>query len=217
MCEPANYLDETPGHGTRAHYRKGCRCRGCRAANARYENKRRMSGSSLVGSESVKDHLSWLTSSGMSTRSVARAAGVSTALVYRLLGSPSRRPATRVKLTTAQAILGVTPQDRRGSDLVDATGARRRLRALSCLGWSTRALSQELGWVEWQTRELLASDRARVQARKDKKVREVYARLHRLPGPDTRSARSAWRKGWVEPVRWRGVNIDDPKEIPIQC
>ena len=41
MCEPCEMPFLAPAHGSRARYRKGCRCEQCRSANATYSRARR--------------------------------------------------------------------------------------------------------------------------------------------------------------------------------
>jgi hypothetical protein len=96
-----------------------------------------------------------------------------------------------------------------GPLLVDATGTRRRLQALAAIGWPPRALAERLGI---QPDNILRRHRVRVGTAR--LVAAVYDQLSMTPGPDTRSAAAARRRGWAPPLAWDDDSIDDPAARP---
>lgn len=104
---------------------------------------------------------------------------------------------------------------------VDATGTRRRLQALACLGWSARMIADRFGMAEvtvatWGRAE-------RVSSRTAAKVARWYDELSmRIPEPVTFAERiavgatrgKAAARGWVPPLAWDDEVIDDPSAEP---
>jgi hypothetical protein len=106
-----------------------------------------------------------------------------------------------------------------GDRSVDATGTRRRVQALSVLGWSTTQIAERIGMVQnqlWMTTQqdvVYKSTAARVA--------EIYEALSMTVPPATttgerisvsRTRSHALRAGWAPPLAWN--NIDDPNEMP---
>lgn len=112
-------------------------------------------------------------------------------------------------------------RNRNKAALVDATGTRRRLRALVAMGWSLNAIADREGcsWSRirnWRDAEL-------VQVSTVQSVRRVYDDMSmRVPQPRTKSERAAVtyakryaaRNGWVPPLAWDDETIDDPDAVP---
>lgn len=97
---------------------------------------------------------------------------------------------------------------------MDATGTRRRLRALVALGWGPGALAGPVG-LHRNTLEHIAAGRWRqVAPATARVVAQVYERLSMAVGPQPYAARLARRRGWVPPLMWEGVDIDDPAVAP---
>lgn len=98
---------------------------------------------------------------------------------------------------------------------VDATGTRRRVQALACLGWSAAELSRSLG----RNRSYLAKaiDRDRVHPTTAAAVEALYDRLSMTwctTPTAARTAATARAAGWVPPLAWDEGAIDDPTATP---
>lgn len=100
----------------------------------------------------------------------------------------------------------------RGPLLVDGTGTRRRMRALTAIGWPRRLLAEHIGTAVSYTGALAFVDR--VQASTARRVAEVYDELSMTLGPSVRSVNSARGKGWLPPLAWDDETIDDPEYVP---
>lgn len=109
-------------------------------------------------------------------------------------------------------------QKRRGRDLlVNATGTRRRIRALQRLGWSQQALADQLGMsAPWITHLMRVQ---RVKPATAERVSELYERLCMTLPPArtpmerasaTKARRYAEKAGWPSPLAWD--DIDNPNE-----
>lgn len=97
---------------------------------------------------------------------------------------------------------------------IDATGTRRRLQALSAIGWRWADLAAHLGGT-WQTvQDMAIGGRPTVMVTTADRVRVLYARLSATPGPSEVSRRRAAEKGWAPPAAWDDDLIDDPTASP---
>lgn len=137
-------------HGTRRCYVSNrCRRPECREANRVYmaaRNRRIAYGhptSEFVDATPVREHVRALQAAGMGYARVARAAGVSSSTLGRVLGYEGR-PTMRIKAASAARVLAVELDIAPGG-CVDATGTVRRLRGLAALGWSQRRLAGRAG------------------------------------------------------------------------
>lgn len=137
-------------HGTYVKYTiDRCRCEPCRYAavvESHDLEQRHRRGDVLVDAEPVRDHVASLQARGMGWKRVARAAGVSTGSMWKLLyGVPSegRPPCRHVRPATAEAILAVEPQLADGAR-VEADVTKAQLRRLRERGWTWRALGERL-------------------------------------------------------------------------
>ena len=91
---------------------------------------------------------------------------------------------------------------------VPGLGTRRRVQALSAIGWSLQEVA-DLAGVSKQA--LAGSLRAhRVTARVARTIRGIYLELESTPGPSERTRRHAATKGWPPPAAWD--DVDDPRE-----
>lgn len=102
-----------------------------------------------------------------------------------------------------------------GPARIDATGTRRRLQALSVLGWSMRALSEQCSVSRLTLVELLSGKTTSVFRRTAAAVATTFDELWNVPatGPQAAQTRSrALAKGWAPPMAWD--EIDDPRDVP---
>lgn len=220
-------------HGTRVCYvLDKCRCEPCTLANRAAANARRREIAygipAYVDAQPARDHVRALQAAGLGWKRVAHMAGLNTSVVWALIyGKPDRgmQPSQRIRPKTAAAILAVpmpTVHDLGKTVSVDATGTRRRLHALMCLGWSIQRLAEEHAvdrqaldnaltavWVHAQTavtvREMYA----------DKSMRPAPAATWHQKGSVTRARNRAAREGWVPPLGWDDLDLDDPAAQPV--
>lgn len=100
---------------------------------------------------------------------------------------------------------------------IDGTGSRRRLQALSAIGWSQPELARRLGITQGPLWRLMQPGR-RVHRGTAARIAALYDRLWNQPPPAgqsaTRSRRDAKAKGWAPPLAWDDDTIDDPAAEP---
>jgi len=104
------------------------------------------------------------------------------------------------------------PEQRRS--FVPAIGTQRRLRALARIGWTTSAIADRAGmsparvgaWQSGRHRQISRASAARIA--------EVYEKLSGTPGPSRRVREYAARHGWVAPLMWEDLDIDNPEVQP---
>ncbi len=134
-------------HGTRAAYRRGCRCVACRAANAAYRAARAQADAvtatvPTVPASPARDHLNLLRRAGWGTRSVARACGVARSQLCLIATGRARH----ITADTAAAILGL-PADRGGAPKrrVASGYAWRLVARLEAEGFTRAEIARRLG------------------------------------------------------------------------
>lgn len=91
---------------------------------------------------------------------------------------------------------------------VDATGTRRRLQALSAIGWPWPEINVRLGYKATTQRvsHMLRSERVHIDTHR--KVKALYEELCMTPGPSSISRGRAIRKGWAPPLAWDDIDHD---------
>ncbi len=229
---PCRHLRAQHQHGTHlAHDKDGCRCPECVAAARRHGKQqayRTATGtSSYVPADRARSHVRALPDA-LTVGQIERRSGVNRTAIRVLIGDfPGRPPVRRITRTTEAALLAVTAQ-RVGDEsdgLVDATGTRRRLRALVALGWPLKHLQLRLGFstrTVWLLAGSTASDEAAlVNVRTRDAVRRLYDDLSlTIPAPGratTRARNIAGARGWPPPLAWDDDLIDDPAATPADC
>ena len=215
-------------HGTRnAYVVDRCRCRPCRDAANAYERRRAKDRAygrqAYVDAQPAREHVERLQAEGMGWKRIARAAGIETSVVWKLLyGDPARgqAPTKRVRPATAEKLLAVTLDLAPGAK-VDSTGTTRRLQALVAMGWSQSELARRLGMLASNLGPIVHGRRGVTQATADA-VRALYDELWSTPAPPsgrhgavpTKTRNYAARMGWVSPLAWDDDTIDDPDATP---
>lgn len=100
----------------------------------------------------------------------------------------------------------------------DATGPRRRLRALMSIGWPAGFLAHEMSVAPATVRKIMTGDAERVTQLTFKRVVAVYDRYSMRPAPsDSRFEQArllARDNGWVSPLAWDDDVIDDVDAKP---
>ena len=173
----------------------------------------------------VREHVRRLRRAGASYRAVARAAGVSPMTVCRLgRGDPARGRATRIHASHARRLLAVTPGAlQQASARRDATGARRRLRALTAMGHPAVSLARRLHVPPSAVRAVIGGQAATVTVAMHVAVCELYDQIwdlrpfERTPAERRAAAAArtrAARHGWPPPMGLDDDRIDDPGYQP---
>lgn len=215
-----------PEHGTIARYKHHrCRCNPCAEANRAYQrNYRRQKAygrwQPLTDAEPARQHLRTLMAAGISYYRVAEMIDTDYAnLTGILYPKGDRQPRKKIRTETATLILAISPTTEVAHQRVDGTGTRRRLQALSAMGWPQTYLARLLGRSGGTLYQLLTADH--VYATTAEAVTRLYSKLH-TAAPEThgvpaisatRTRASSRRKGWYGPLAWDG-NIDDPAAEP---
>lgn len=173
----------TREHGTRAKYvAESCRCEPCKEANRSYarEQQRRQRrvaygieqpDTKWVDPTEARDHLNWLRSQGLGTRTLMTITGLGrTALVEISRGIPKR-----IARDTANKILAASTIYRPRSALVDATPTWRLINDLIYLGFTKTRIAHELGGQS----HALQLRRDRITHQSATKVKAIYELLLR--------------------------------------
>lgn len=155
---------------------------------------------------------------GFSQHAFGALAGVSQRVIWSIQNGRQERSQREI----VAAILNATPQTLIAATLpasrVPAVGARRRLQALACIGWSYRALDHELQSARTATNLMTPSlHNATVTRALHDRVSQVYDRLWATPSTAERSRRTmkyADRNGYAPPMAWDDDTIDDPDAVP---
>lgn len=166
----------------------------------------------------VRQHIRDLMAAGTGWRAVADLAEVSRATVHRIL---YRSPAV-IDTETADRILAVTvdakPAARSQDTKTDATGTRRRIRALHHDGNSTDRIGNAIGVPPQTVRAWLRS--ARIDSRDAEAVRDLFERWSGTPAEENgafpqeaeRARMLARRRRWAKAGAWCD-DIDDPHAV----
>ncbi|WP_405769210.1 hypothetical protein OG539_32620 [Actinacidiphila glaucinigra] len=214
----------TPDHGTASRYRGDprpkkswapCRCEPCRAAYRRRHKavvlRKARGGEGRHPLEPVAAHIEKLIDSGWTVGGIEAAARVDRRGICNMRTGRQKT----VQYATAARILALQPGGQ--PYLTDATGTRRRLRALATIGYSvTWTASQaglsargcqyicngEWGQVTWATRQAIAA---------------VYDQHAGTPGPSNWTRAYAAKRDWRDPQFWEDWGrIDDPTYDPAE-
>ena len=220
-------------HGTRACYLRGCRRKPCMAAHYAYLVRRqgaiiRGQWEPFTDAEPIRQHVAALTAAGLTEANLASEARISRGQMQHLMhGSDGSPPARRMRREAAAKILAVRPLALAapGAGELDATGTRRRIRALIACGWPQGWLAAELGIKPPNISAMLrgARGQARGRASTAAAVRDLYDRLWNTEPPQStprqraavrQALRIAAERGWPRPGGWDDDEIDNPAAAP---
>lgn len=212
-------------HGTRAAYVKDrCRCSDCTAANtaaSRTATRARIYGrwQPYVDAGPVREHIAALRAAGIGVERIAQLAGLSASHIRELAqrGHDDTPGTQRVRPATAKSVLsiGLIDASRAPCSRVDATGTRRRLQALTAIGWSVELLGAQLGRRPNSLSRSMTGNS--VTARTAHAVATLYERLCNTTPPrmtsEQRAAAHAARahaaaRGWLPPLAWDDIDTD---------
>lgn len=215
---------DDPRHGTNAGHNAGCRCDRCNKAKTDYNRNRYRQTAygrwePFVDAEPVRAHLKTLSAAGLGWQRAANLAGVTRGMVESLMYD--KPPVQRCRKANADAILAVQPTL---DVLADRTpipdvGTTRRLRALVAIGWPMLALGQRLPCSTEHARKVIRYGTDTVTAGLARATRDLYDELSMTPAPDEwvnrRAKRMAEGLGWVPPLLWDDVDLDDAGAQPL--
>lgn len=155
-------------------------------------------------------HIARLRALGWSDYAIADAAGISFGCVY-FIRTTDRSTARAATLSRILSVPVAPGGDRLG---VDSTGTRRRVSALSFMGYPRTLVSVECGFKA----DLLATIvyRPHVSAAVAAAVKRFYDAHSNIPGPSSMASAKAKSFGAQPPMAWEFADIDDPKAKPFQ-
>lgn len=178
--------------------------------------------SRYIDAEPTRQHILMLLAADITIHRISQRAGMTHWDIEQFVrGDKTRGRQRRISPSRAARILAidlavVTPS------LVDATGTRRRIEALTAAGWPMERLAEHFALSAHYVAEMRKLDKVRdVSAQA---VAEAYDRLENqqperhgiLPPIAKRARRMAARRGWVPPKYWAKFPgaIDDPHFTP---
>lgn len=195
-----------------------CRCDDCREAARIYRKRTKFAAanrrSNRVPCDRAANHVRQLLANGWSINQIGVTAGIASTTIVHML---ARGQYTLRR--TERALLAIPADSRPASGYVDPTGTRRRVHALTALGWPQAWIARRLGIEESSLRQTMAA--GMVQSTTAEAVAALYEQMWaELPPTRTLTQRRfvatarnlAARNGWAPPLAWN--NIDDPREKP---
>lgn len=216
-------------HGTYLAFSKDrCRCEACVKAHRREAKaiaiRAALGTSSYVDATRAREHVTRLREV-MTVAQIERRSGVNRRAISCLLGTaPSQPQSKRIMRATEIALLSVTAPGAPVIDddhgMVPSTGTRRRIRALTAMGWSMRSIARMCGVSDAAIRRIAMtkpSELTHVRATTAALVKDLYDSLWDKPS-DERLANHirelARRRRWAPPLAWDDDTIEDPEARP---
>lgn len=208
-------------HGTRKGYRQGCREECCSSVESAYqaayytEHKAVIGRPGLVPADRVVRRLRELLADGWILHRLADVLGVHRETLKAILARAEQGP-TRCRYDTARRVLTARIPSRRTT-----VGTTRRVRALTCLGWTATAIARQAGVDVETVKALLRGETTNAKRVVRDAIAEVYDALS-MRHPHTTGRRAsataarnrAARAGWAPPLAWDDETIDDPSATP---
>lgn len=174
-----------------------------------YELRRGRGYPTTVPIERVQAHIEHLNSLGITNQMIAHAAGFGVQTINHI----QRRNTTHTRIDHALKILAVTHHPHPNQLTVPAIGARRRVRALTAIGWSTTELARRLGQGgRCVLNNAIAKDTLTYELWD--RIRRLYDELSGTPGGSARSLYIAKRNHYMPPLAWWDRDIDHPHTQP---
>jgi hypothetical protein len=196
-----------------------CPCDDCLTENRTYNNQvRRLQTygkwQPLVDAGPAREHIRTLRDQ-YSIERIAELANLGYATVNSIIHPINGKLRSRIRTTTADAILAVKPDPDlvRGGRPINSLGTRRRIEALAAVGWSLAEQSRQLGRDRHFADTIL--DQQQVTANTAREIRHLYDRLSDQPRLDADGRRIRWhasRLRWAPPAAWD--DIDNPADTP---
>lgn len=226
--KPCNHPMVKHIHGTyRAYLADKCRCWPCHASYCAYSRAKyriwRETGPLLVDIARVRAHVEKLRALGWSHATICRIADVPNGVV-QAISYGDRKAVVRAteKKLMALPLMPPTHEQQPLFGDVPSVGARRRVEALVCLGWSLNKIAQHAGLCK-RTLSEMSRRRDSCTAATYKAIVATYEALWNTQPPmETKSDRIAavkarnWaeRNRWAPPMAWDDDQIDNPDAVP---
>lgn len=99
------------------------------------------------------------------------------------------------------------------TEMVPAIGSRRRLQALTAIGYTYADLATMLGF-DAKSVAAESKRRERIPAVNADRVASLYESLKGTVGPSNRARAGARRHNMFPPSAWEGLDMDDPDAVP---
>jgi hypothetical protein len=157
----------------------------------------------------ARAHVESLRELGWTWVQIAEAAGTSTYVPHRVGVGRTRH----LWPESERALLAVPLVPRDSHRGVDSAGTRRRVQALSWMGWPCAEVAGRAGTTGRTLATLILPSR-RISYDLARRVADVYEELSCTPGPSRVAAGKARRLGFAPPMAWDDERIDDPKARP---
>lgn len=137
-------------HGTYVKYvQDRCRCLPCKTAHSAYERARTSRiEPPYVSATGAREHIAELRAVGVGLKSIAKTSGVSHGALSKIVygdRTRGRGPSKRIRPSTAEKILAVTPSAARGNAKIDAAPTRALLDEMIAAGIPKTRIAAELG------------------------------------------------------------------------
>lgn len=223
VCPP----DHNHDAALTCYHRHGCRCEPCVThARTHQARARRLAAygrwQPLVPATLTRNHIRVLTAAGVGVRRIATLAQVSETHVADIRSGRTRRVSPELE-GRVRAIAPDASSFAAGQ-FIPATGVRRRLQALMCMGWSPAAIAPRLGMCRTNVSRLLHQEQVTVR------THETFAAFYDqtwnvAPATGDRWARrtvEATRRraalaGWAPPLAWDDIDTDDEPQVGEQA
>lgn len=213
-------------HGMASCADYGCKLPECLRARQRAIKGRKFRAAhgirSTVDASPAAAHLHRLVAAELSIRDIAARTGLSRATLHDVAGGKR----DQVQRETAEAILAI-PLPQRGAapsinGWISATGARRRLQALSVRGFPMEALAREIDRNRKTLEEIRAGKRPRLTMALNRAITQACERLWNADPVDhgvsphgaAAARRYAAQQGWAPLAAWDEERITNPRAKP---
>lgn len=155
-------------------------------------------------------HARQLRTWGFSDFAIAAAAGIDQKAVWKI----RHEVYEATTIDCAARIMSVThvPVPGQTGMKVPSVGTRRRIQALTAIGWRHEDIAAHLGISGRQVG--LYAQRPQVYFETWQAIKNVYEKLSGTPGPSRLGGAKARNRGWAPPIAWEGVDIDHPDAEP---
>jgi lambda repressor-like predicted transcriptional regulator len=191
-----------PTCGENVHALKLCRAHYVKHYRAGHGDYRRVDPSEVV------EHIARLRDRGWTWTMLGEASGLAQSVAYQVANG-IRKKVSRYAATRLLAIPVVWVES---PIIVDIAGTRRRVQALSRMGWPADMIAARADLSETTLRHALGRDR--ITARIATRIARVYDELSEVRGPSSRAAARAANRGYAPPAAWDDDTIDDPRTKP---
>lgn len=203
-----------------------CRCEPCTVVRRRVQKQRNVGILAPARNEEAWATVQRLIAAGWTPTAIATGAGLHPRTVLHAI----RRQRTTGVYSTwsyghAEALIALDASTVPVGGFVAVFGARRRLRALACLGWSVAAISThiaarpDLTPVGESTLGAIRAGRtdSGIRPQFDRSIRAIYESLSMRTAPGgksaTRTRNGARENGWLPPLAFDDHDLDDRRHV----